>query len=1088
MKKLSHISIVLVFSLFLAIVSSRSVQSEAYIENTIEGSVDTNSSDVYFLSLNQKGNTVLLLEWNHGQPTDAIIQLELFDGTGLVKVKEEELGKNGKIHIIEVNDLGPKGFIDIKVRVHAMAGSSAYRITVLRPNEIKSARFFSSYIIMPMKITESNPDGLQLLWNNLTESLSSVKVKLFKAGQSVEEVFNTKDPEGKYGYYPPGQIQIPSLLPGDYVLILEKKGDDDGEIMTKTVQSLDFPQIFLKKNLTGKQYDRFVINVTGQDKFLWLIWGKASGLQQHPSVTVKMFDPNGNTIFFNEKTFIALDANGVGLIPLTGMVPGEYLLQVSSQDSEAIYYLGYENMNSTFRALSYTAYQVLGELSGAAQTTYDFKANEGGTRKIIVEFTNTGKVPALVEFGLEPGGKKTGIRTIESGQNMHVELEHTFIQNQKYSIWIKTSAGHVMYQVNTNQNKMIAFEPHVSDIIVGFSTELTYYSGHTSADWSKVTFASDESPKNTLRYTGNFTLTKPTRTVVVQLKDYYNLESIPLSAKRKVPDGKGGMRTEDVKVVKWELIPVSGISKYNDPNNKQLLVDVNFPTIRNKLGIFQVNNVIGSKVEVDSPRIMVNWIVPDSATSGVVVGTLKGTTVLGEEFTTELKVYPIDRSKPGEKDWNDFAFEIIHEIRDKGILVERNSSKKVPYTLKTDIPLHLVEAKIVTESGYRDQAVRYEPFWDMWHFYLEGEPDRTLIRQMKQAKESVGYISSGLTIYQYFTKYRSNYNPPTTKTWYKTPLNAYLDLRDNKKRLSTAEWYLHIYLDYGCYAGAYFYKKATIDKYTDDQLKFMDATTTDYTNDIWKYIKTATVYNGETRVTVTVNPNAADDLYPIQFSKPSANQTDIRWDKRWQEPEVQILSSDSNNTKEAKEKENARVRSDNNKFKTYVTEIVLSILHSKKAKDKEIYRNILKEFLELYIKYEHKRVFEWYEKGRANPQFNWYGNSNPKQILPTPFIAQTVISSSYGPSQIMFVTAWEYGYRYHPNKNPNKEDYMYSLRSYQTSVLIGLKKIGLSLGNPSYNNWIDIWNRVLRSYNGGFTYPGTLRNNEKKVLPKPFLK
>lgn len=567
----------------------------------------------------------------------------------------------------------------------------------------------------------------------------------------------------------------------------------------------------------------------------------------------------------------------------------------------------------------------------------------------------------------------------------------------------------------------------------------------------------------------------------------YDLESISLQhvmGYGNLFDGLDQSRSWEKVNLTWKLKMASGYNHSIDPKTgtEKIYEGDDEGSAINKLVLF--------KGPSGEDRLMVKWLVEGN--DPIEVGSLECYEEGEFKESFPLKIYPLDyvayhKNNPDIMQWDTEIYNHIKEIR--------NGTKIMKKNVKIDVPYHMILGKIQRESSFKEGAYRYEPFWDMKNFYMKPylRPDKSYyILKMKEAGDAIGVIlNNETTIYEKFAELRDDVYP--IDKWNLTPQISYIELE--KKSADLANRYLEMYLDYGYLVGLTWFKKVVLDlkdKSADEIIQEMNMFYPDTTSvaadkwfdeKIWKHIKTVTFKeNGAEAESIIVNSEAEDDDFKLYFTKPAENVTDQRWDVRWEENEKQITFNYKDAPNPMTWEEGVKdelIKQRNARFREIVREIATKI-----DNNNEVYQisenvskapvDVLKDFLEIYIAYDHREAIEWYD-------FNF--QDDPRVLLPKPFIAQTAISASYGPTQIMYETAWSYGYRKKPNDQDDK------LSGYKNAIKYGMYILVRDKHNGTSDErvWIQNWNQGLLYYNGGNDedYPYKVRRAEKEFLPKP---
>lgn len=489
-----------------------------------------------------------------------------------------------------------------------------------------------------------------------------------------------------------------------------------------------------------------------------------------------------------------------------------------------------------------------------------------------------------------------------------------------------------------------------------------------------------------------------------------DLESIPVVLAEGYVNRRGGVdhsRSQTELTTTWELTSLTNnVTKDNQGNYKIYETDT-----EGKI----VNEVVLFKDEEDMTRIRVNWLV--ETLNPVTVGSLKGTITLpdGTEYVDSypLVIHPLYITayhKEGDKAlWDQEIYYYVSKLREGlDIPITR---KDIEGTLRIErhqasIPFHMIQAKIEEECGYEETKPRYEPFFDMYYFHMNPNKDRYII-QMKELGESIGIITAGDTVYDIYKRYTKYHDK---KLWRSAAKLCYEKISND----NLSNQFLELYLDYGYNVAINWAKKIVLDGLTEEDVQRFYPKAADpmkqskwFEENVWKYIRTVSFEeDGEVVDEMEVNFNGLDD-FNLQFVKPNVTDTDQRWNKKWEESEYTITFK--NGIWEVKDEKSNSLTKNNKEFRRIIREIIKSETNYIKegTNIKKTPIEVLKDFLEIYITYEHSKAINWYEQGLQDKY-------DPRVYWPKPFIAQTVISASYGPSQAMYLSAWRYGYHKDP--------------------------------------------------------------------------
>lgn len=1034
------LGIIVIF--FIVMCVNGSADAAPYISDQVQGEVTTipnglvqDHSD-YILNVNQVGTTIILLKWTG----DALLELEIDDPGNSCVIQKY---KNQQIATLNITDLTEMESIDFPISVKSYSGTAEYVLSVIKPDQL-IPNINTSYVNQVALFTYS-ASGAQndlVILGKGKGALSGVTLRILDK-KTKNQIFEK---------YFSQNIVMPQLAPGDYDLIISKKGTYGIEnVLVTTGTPVDIGNEFYNSSIQTGETKRLEIQKNGQ-KYFWLLWNKVVEEQEIVSLQCDILDQQGNIVSQGK----IIDPNGIVILPVENLADGDYTLEISSLCT-AYFALAGET-STEFVPMTITDFEFEKTLLSGEELTYEISLPGSTTQGNTVMSAND--ITCIVEiknpfstvlkgkiFITTLAGVLVAAKDIELQPNQQGTFPITFPNTAlvyRVTLLVLEGEARVITQSKpkdpetplppTQKVPATSIQTKVAngDFLIS-PQNLVYFMGtYTHSNWKDIDFETEVGTKTITKDgkkkdisvivpKGIFTSTKKQ----IPVSYYYDLETVQLKVKQSIIDGAG---KEDPKAKpvyidldSWWFEPLPNVSKVeNVGTDKQLLVDI-------RSNGHTTNKILLYKDEFGQFRLRVEWLADstEAGTQGLLVGTIKGKK--GKNVTeSPIRIHAINLAAYNHEAWDTVAYNEMKKIKETG--VETNGKNPGPVSF----PFQMIRGQIMQESSY-SKVYRYEPFWDMAKFYFELEVNKDVIRQIKTWGQANLYVTPKLnadltddltgTIYGYYWDHKNMYWPKD-KLWPKTPRNTWDLIKDPNKR----EPYLQAYLNYGTYVAQYWF----------EQKGLHDAFNPATFEKTWQMIRTKT-YNGKYLV---INSKALKDDYSLDK-------------KIWQD-----------------------AREGNKLLKS--VDIIIGKYYNKAAsqvpaENMEKMEGEIKKLLSLYIKYEHCRVWEWFNNGQIKTAYDPSNSSYSR-----PFTAQTKIAASYGPIQVLYINAWVDGIAF--QKDPEAEN----LADYRGSMGLGLKYMYHQYTSNRSGYHFDDWNIALKSYNGGWYYPGKIRDREKEYLSKMF--
>lgn len=1037
------LGIIMIFLFVIGI--NWSAYAVSYITDQVQGEVTAMNNGMvqdhhdYILNVNQVGTTVLLLEWTG----EAQLELDIDDPGNICIIQKY---KNYQIAAINITDMTDVDSIDFPVSIKAFSGTADYVLTVKRPDQLISS-INTSYVNQVTMFTYST-SGMQndlALLNKVGEQLSGVTLRILnkQTKNLVYEQFFTQN------------IKMPQLAPGTYDVMITKKATYGIEnVLVTSGTPVDIGNEFYNSSIQTGETKRLDIQKNGE-KYFWLLWNKVVDDQGSVSLKCNLLDQQGNIVSQGN----VIDPNGVILLPVANVSDGSYLLEISSLSTTHFALAG--ETESGFVPMNITDFAFEKTVSTGEELTYEISlpdassTTQGNTLMAVNDVTcyvtvqnpssTTLKGKILVAT---PTGTLVAVKDIELAPNQQGTFPITFPNTAlMYRVTLLVAEGKAQVTTQSKPKEPATPPPPTQSKVSAASIQtkvangdflispqnLAYFMGtYTHSNWGDIDF---ETVGGTKTVTKNGA--KKDISVVVPkgiykstekkipISYYYDLETVQLKVKQSVIDGTGKQ----------------------DPKAKPVYVDLDswwfeaLPNVSkvenlgpNKQFLVDIrsnghptNKILLYKDEFGQFRLRVEWLAEatEAGSQGLLVGTIKGKKGT-KVVESPIRIHALNLAAYNHEDWDTVAYNEMKKIKENGVLTNGKNPGPVSF------PFQLLRGQIMQESSY-GKVYRYEPFWDMAKFYFELEVNAAIIQQIKTWGKATLHIAPKLkadltdditgTIYGYYWSHRAEYWPKDN-LWLKRPKETWDMITDVNKR----EPYLQAYLNYGTYVATYWYEKK----------KLHDAFNPATFEKTWKCIKTKK-YKGEVFV---INESATGDDYSLQ-------------DPIWEDA------------------------GDGNKLLKSV-DIIISKYYNKATdqvtgENRKNMESEIKKLLSLYIKYEHSSVWKWFNDGKINEALD---PSNT--IYSRPFTAQTKIAASYGPIQVLYINAWVDGIAF--QKDPETEN----LKDYRSSMGLGIKYMYHQYTSNRNGSHFDDWNIALKYYNGGWYYPGKIRDWEKDFILKMF--